>query len=169
VRVEPAEVTQAVRKLPGIRSGRGQTARAAIPGDIRLATEACARRHVATPAVAASALAVFLAALSGQTDVLLRVAYANRERREFESMVTSMVMTIGLRIRLDEAPAFGDLVSIAVGNLTRAVDSRLPLKEVLNALNEAGCTAPDSPSLVGLAFRTSLDRSERSHSTPSHQ
>lgn len=70
------------------------------------------------------------------------MAYANRERREFESMVTCAVMTTGLRIRLDEAPTFGDLIAKTGKDLTRAVDRRLPLGDVIDALRTAGRTAP---------------------------
>ncbi|MDF4251731.1 MupA/Atu3671 family FMN-dependent luciferase-like monooxygenase [Streptomyces sp. WMMB303] len=146
------------RPRPEQPSGRGGTVRLRIPEHTRSAAERLGRslRTTAFP-VASAALAVLLARLSGERDILLNIPYAHRECAAHESMVTCTAMAASVRIRLDEAATFEDLVRHSSARTHEAIGMLRPMFEVLDHIRASG--VPDVPERlpIGFAFNNSLD------------
>ncbi|MBO8193532.1 amino acid adenylation domain-containing protein, partial [Streptomyces oryzae] len=146
------------RPRPALPSGHGGTARLRIPGHTRAAAERLGRSLSTTAfPVATAALAVLLARLSGERDILLNIPYAHRERAEHESMVTCTAMATSVRIRLDAAATFEDLVRHSNSTTHEAIGMLRPMFEVLDHIRASG--VPDVPERlpIGFAFNNSLD------------
>ncbi|MBS2547775.1 hypothetical protein KGQ19_12950 [Catenulispora sp. NL8] len=125
-------------------TGRGRTSASAMPGATRAAVEALARARRTTPfGVTAAAGAVLLAGLTGQRDLVMQFPYANRDDEIFADTVMFSATSLALRLRLDRAPAFADLVDQASRAVWGAIDNLLPLGRILADLKEHG--VPDVP------------------------
>ncbi|AGL16495.1 condensation domain-containing protein [Actinoplanes sp. N902-109] len=137
------------RPRPATPTGAGGTVRLRAAEGTRSSVERLARARGVTPfIVAAAALAELLSRFSGRDRVLLSVSYAQRERREFESMVTCTRLAIGLLAPV--SGSFDDVVDGVAGAALQSLEHPVPLGRVLDELGLAA--AP-----VGLAFQNFPD------------
>ncbi|MFJ2026547.1 MupA/Atu3671 family FMN-dependent luciferase-like monooxygenase [Streptomyces sp. NPDC087897] len=149
------------RPRPQKLSGRGDTVRGVASGAVRAAVEELATARGTTPfAVAAAALGVFLTRLSGETDTLLSVPYANRESIASESLVAMTSTAVMVRVRLDSANLEETCAEFAVRTGTGALGAMahvLPTARIMRAMRDAGAVGvPDRVPHV-LAFQNSVD------------
>jgi len=99
------------RPRPAEESHRGAIHRFVIPPEITLPVrELCARESVTLNMVLLAAFTAHLAKYAGQDDVVLGTLLGNRGRAELEQILGYFVNTAALRLRLDDDPAFLDLV-----------------------------------------------------------
>ncbi|MEV2230431.1 MupA/Atu3671 family FMN-dependent luciferase-like monooxygenase [Streptomyces phaeochromogenes] len=146
------------RPRPERLSGDGGTARGSASGELRAAMEKLAAdRHVTPFAVAAAALGIHLARLSGERDVLLSVPYANREDLDCESLVSVVSTAVLVRVRIDPAESVAELVSRTGAGALGIMANVLPTARILQAMRDAG--AREVPDRVpnGLAFQNYAD------------
>ncbi|AOR35735.1 hypothetical protein BFF78_35835 [Streptomyces fodineus] len=138
--VVPTDHPRSVR-----RTGAGNTVRLAVPRRIRTSVEEFARsRGVTAFAVLAAALGRWLAELSGAEDVLIPVSYANRGRRELETLVTCARIPLGLLVRTPARVSFTVLVDQVHADFLAAMDNPIPVDRVLPEPRD---------DLVGFAFQ----------------
>ncbi|MFY1638002.1 condensation domain-containing protein [Solwaraspora sp. WMMB335] len=144
--------------VPDRPTGRAVTHRFEVPGQVRRCAESLARARGATVnAVAAAAMALLLAELSGQPDVTLSVPHANRVPRAYEDTVVVMATALPLRIRTAAAVSFADLVDQTAGGLFAGIDNVLPTNWIYEQL--LGPTSGGMPSglMVSFAYQSTLD------------
>jgi iturin family lipopeptide synthetase A len=140
------------RPRPKALSGRGDAVLFTISADVRTEVEAFARRHGATPfAVTTATLGLLLSRLSGQSDIVVGVPYANRERRALEDLVTCAAVTFALRIRVAEAESFVALVEAVASDTIDAISNIMPLWEIA-----ANADIPGRPP-VGFQYQNALE------------
>ncbi|MEU4177722.1 MupA/Atu3671 family FMN-dependent luciferase-like monooxygenase [Streptomyces sp. NPDC026589] len=149
------------RPRPQKLSGHGDTVRGVATGEVRAAVEKLAAERRTTPfAVAAAALGVFLARLSGEEDTLLSVPYANREDTASESLVAMTSTAVMVRVRLDSANLDETCAEFAVRTGAGALGAMahvLPTARIMQAMRDAGAVSvPDRVPHV-LAFQNSVD------------
>ncbi|MFH9298157.1 MupA/Atu3671 family FMN-dependent luciferase-like monooxygenase [Streptomyces sp. NPDC017520] len=149
------------RPRPQKLSGHGDTVRGVATGEVRAAVEKLAAERRTTPfAVAAAALGVFLARLSGEEDTLLSVPYANREGTDAESLVAMTSTAVMVRVRLDSANLDETCAELAVRTGVGALGAMahvLPTARIMQAMRDAGAVSvPDRVPHV-LAFQNSVD------------
>ncbi|MFF4269216.1 MupA/Atu3671 family FMN-dependent luciferase-like monooxygenase [Streptomyces sp. NPDC001536] len=127
------------RPRSGSLSGDGETVRAHAPAELRGRVEKFAAVHRVTPfAVAAAALGVTVARLSGQRDLLVGVPYANRDGSDTETLVSLVSTNIPVRIRVRPEESCAELVARTGAETLAAMANVLPTAEVWQALREAG-------------------------------
>ncbi|MGX1880797.1 condensation domain-containing protein [Streptomyces sp. NPDC055287] len=143
---------------PDRLSGRGDTTRGLASGELRSSVEEfAAARHTTPFAVAAAALGVFLARLSGERDILLGVPYANREATVFEGLVAMTSTALMVRVRLDPDESCAALVARTGAGAMEAMANVLPTARIMQAMRDAGARdVPDRVPYV-LAFQNSVD------------
>ncbi|MGW2601765.1 MupA/Atu3671 family FMN-dependent luciferase-like monooxygenase, partial [Streptomyces klenkii] len=146
------------RPRPEQLSGRGGVVMFTVPADVRADVDRLARRRGATPyAVTAAALGRLMARGSGQSDVVFNVSYANRWRREFESLVTCATSGFALRVRDGEAASFTALVDQVARTSVACIDAFMPPRDLAPLLRERyGADMPDRLA-VGFAYQNSLE------------
>ncbi|MFI7287511.1 MupA/Atu3671 family FMN-dependent luciferase-like monooxygenase [Streptomyces anulatus] len=149
------------RPRPQKLSGHGDTVRGVATGAVRAAVEKLAADRRTTPfAVAAAALGVFLARLSGEEDTLLSVPYANREGTASESLVAMTSTAVMVRVRLDSANLDETCAELAVRTGAGALGAMahvLPTARIMQAMRDSGAVSvPDRVPHV-LAFQNSVD------------
>lgn len=141
------------RPRPDRPTGNGGTARSTISGSTRAALEAFARRRDSTPfAVTAAALGVYLTGAHGGA-VVLSVSYANRERAEFESLVSCTRLGVGLLVDVAGRESFAELVDRTTAEIRTVLDRPVPMTDVLRALRESGRTDVPAGLSYGIAFQ----------------
>ena len=146
------------RPRPERLSGDGGTARGAASGELRAAMEKfAADRHVTPFAVAAAALGIHLARLSGERDVLLSVPYANRETLDCESLVSVVSTAVLVRVRIDPAETVAELVTRTGAGALGIMANVLPTARILQAMRDAGATEVPDRVPNGLAFQNYAD------------
>ncbi|MDG4771311.1 condensation domain-containing protein [Solwaraspora sp. WMMD792] len=146
------------RPAPQRPSGQAATCRFEIPGQVRLAAEVLARELGATvTAVAAAALALLLARLSGQPDVTLSMPYANRSPRAYEDTVTVLATALPVRIRTAAATTFAHLVGQAADALFAGIDNLLPTAWIYQQLPTPDKGAAPAGMTVSFAFQSTFD------------
>lgn len=127
------------RPRSGSLSGDGDTVRAHASAELRDRVERFAAAHRVTPfAVAAAALGVTVARLSGQRDLLVGVPYANRDGSDTETLVSLVSTNIPVRIRVGPEETCAQLVARTGAETLAAMANVLPTAEVWQALREAG-------------------------------
>ncbi|MEV7889511.1 condensation domain-containing protein, partial [Streptomyces sp. NPDC088357] len=127
------------RPRSGHLSGDGDTVRAHAPAELRGRVERFAAAHRVTPfAVAAAALGVTVARLSGQRDLLVGVPYANRDGSETETLVSLVSTNMPVRIRVGPEETCAELVARTGAETLATMANVLPTAEVWQALREAG-------------------------------
>ncbi|MER5949031.1 MupA/Atu3671 family FMN-dependent luciferase-like monooxygenase [Streptomyces sp. NPDC001904] len=146
------------RPRPDLLSGAGGTARGTVSAEVRTAMEGLAASVRQTPfAVAAAALGVHLARLSGERDVLLAVPYANREGTAGDSLVAMVSTSVMVRVRIDPGETFAELVTRTGAEALAAMAHVLPTTRIMRAMRDAGATeVPDRVPNV-LAFQNYPD------------
>ena len=107
-----------------------------VPADVSAALRALAQRHGATMFMTMlGAWSVLLARLSGQTDVVIGVPVANRQRAEVESLIGFFVNTLAVRVRLDDDPSVAQLMAqVKADTLGAYAHQDLPFDQVVEAL-----------------------------------
>ncbi|MFD3307834.1 MupA/Atu3671 family FMN-dependent luciferase-like monooxygenase [Streptomyces sp. NPDC058694] len=146
------------RPRPERLSGDGGTARGTASGELRAAMEKLAAdRHVTPFAVAAAALGIHLARLSGERDVLLSVPYANREDLDCESLVSVVSTAVLVRVRIDPAETVAELVTRTGAGALGIMANVLPTARILQAMRDAGATEVPDRVPNGLAFQNYAD------------
>ncbi|MEU9894296.1 MupA/Atu3671 family FMN-dependent luciferase-like monooxygenase [Streptomyces phaeochromogenes] len=146
------------RPRPERLSGDGGTARGSASGELRAAMEKLAAdRHVTPFAVAAAALGIHLARLSGERDVLLSVPYANREDLDCESLVSVVSTAVLVRVRIDPAESVAELVSRTGAGALGIMANVLPTARILQAMRDAGAREVSDRVPNGLAFQNYAD------------
>nr|WP_234441599.1 MupA/Atu3671 family FMN-dependent luciferase-like monooxygenase [Streptomyces sp. WM6386] len=146
------------RPRSGHLSGDGDTVRAHAPAELRGRVERFAAAHRVTPfAVAAAALGVTVARLSGQRDLLVGVPYANRDGSDTETLVSLVSTNMPVRIRVGSEETCAELVVRTGAETLAAMANVLPTAEVWQALREAGVR--EVPEVVSclLAFQNTDD------------
>ncbi|WP_353945256.1 MupA/Atu3671 family FMN-dependent luciferase-like monooxygenase [Streptomyces sp. HUAS MG91] len=146
------------RPRPDTLSGAGGTVRGTVPADVRTALEELAASVRQTPfAVAAAALGVHLARLSGERDVLLAVPYANRAGTAGDSLVAMVSTSVMVRVRIEPGESFADLVARTGAEALAVMAHVLPTARIMQAMRDAGATeVPDRVPNV-LAFQNYPD------------
>lgn len=146
------------RPRPAKLSGDGGTVRGVGTGELRAALEEFAADRRVTPfAVTVAALGIHLARLSGEQDVLLSVPYANREGVESESLVAMTSTAVMVRVRIDPAESFAELVARIGAEALAVMANVLPTARIMQAMRDAGATeVPDRVPYI-LAFQNYPD------------
>ncbi|MEU9912728.1 MupA/Atu3671 family FMN-dependent luciferase-like monooxygenase [Streptomyces sp. NPDC051001] len=127
------------RPRSGHLSGDGDTVRAHAPAELRGRVERFAAAHRVTPfAVAAAALGITVARLSGRRDLLVGVPYANRDGSDTETLVSLVSTNMPVRIRVKSEETCAELVARTGAETLAAMANVLPTAEVWQALREAG-------------------------------
>ncbi len=100
------------RPRPAVQRLRGGLAAASLSTELAGSLRALARRHGATLFMTLLAgFQTLLARLSGQEDVLVGSAVANRNHRDVEGLIGLFVNTLALRGDLAGDPGFGELLA----------------------------------------------------------
>ena len=128
---------------PTAQSFRGQRMLRGISGELLGRLKDLARREGSTLfVVLLSAWQVLLHRYSGQDDILVGSAAANRSMPELESIVGCLANTIVLRGRMDGNPSFKDYMGSATATVFDALDHQaLPFDHLVEALNPARSTS----------------------------
>jgi hypothetical protein len=120
-------------------TGAGGTVYVPVPETVRKAVEDLARARHATPfAVIAAGFARWLAELTREPDVVLFMGYANRERLEFEPMVSFTAIPLAVPVHVGDGDAFGELVARTAVGIMESIGNAVPLTRVL----------PDTPNVL---------------------
>ncbi|HYW09772.1 MAG TPA: amino acid adenylation domain-containing protein, partial [Longimicrobium sp.] len=121
---------------PAVRSQRGARERLELPGELRDAVRALARRHGATPNMALlAAWALLLGRYSGQDDVVVGSPIAGRGRAETAPLVGFFVNVLALRLDLSGDPTFAELLARVRGVTLDAYEhGDLPFERVVEEL-----------------------------------
>ncbi|WP_238782590.1 MupA/Atu3671 family FMN-dependent luciferase-like monooxygenase [Streptomyces monomycini] len=145
------------RPRPETLSGQGRVVLFSVDTDLLADVERLARKCGTTPyAVTTAALGQLIGTLSGRTDVVANVAYANRERRAFESLMACTAVGLPLRIRLDGDGTFTDLVRQVAHTSIEGIDHIMSLRRLVEPLREEmGVEVPDHVPF-GFAYQSSL-------------
>ncbi|MFI0908671.1 MupA/Atu3671 family FMN-dependent luciferase-like monooxygenase [Streptomyces sioyaensis] len=146
------------RPRPKEASGRGGAVMFTVPAEVRAAVEQLARHQRTTAfVVTAAALGRMLSEKSRQPDVLFNISYANRERREFESLVACTVTGFALRVRNGAASSFAALTDQVARTTVECIDQLMPARRIAPVMRERkGIAMPDQLA-VGFAYQSSLE------------
>ncbi|MEW2032372.1 MupA/Atu3671 family FMN-dependent luciferase-like monooxygenase [Streptomyces roseifaciens] len=145
------------RPRPEKASGRGGVVMFTVPAEVRADVERLARSRGTTPfAVTVAALGRLMARKSGQSDVVFSISYANRERREFESLMACTTSGFALRVRDGEAASFAALTDRVARTSVECIDELLPPRRLAPLMQRAGVDMPDRLA-VGFAYQSSLE------------
>jgi amino acid adenylation domain-containing protein len=128
---------------PTAQSFRGHRMLRGISGELLARLKDLARREGSTLfVVLLSAWQVLLHRYSGQDDILVGTAAANRSMPELESIVGCLANTIVLRGHMDGNPSFKDYLGSATATAFEALDHQaLPFDHLVEALNPARSTS----------------------------
>ncbi|HVS00232.1 MAG TPA: amino acid adenylation domain-containing protein [Thermoanaerobaculia bacterium] len=125
------------RPRPAMRTFRGAEYRFALDGRRTEALRVLARREAATPFMALAAAAfTLLTRYSGQRDLSLGTAIANRNRIETEGLIGFFVNTLVLRADVGRAPDFASLLrQVREVTLGAYAHQDLPFEELVAELH----------------------------------
>lgn len=146
------------RPRPERASGRGGAVVFTVPAEVRSGIDRLARQRGTTPfVVTAAALGRMLARKADQSDVVFNVSYANRERREFESMLACTITGFALPVRDGAADSFAALTDQVGRTAVECMDRAMPVRRIAPAMRERhGVDVPDKLD-VGFAYQSSLE------------
>ncbi|GAB3934747.1 hypothetical protein GCM10027614_08310 [Micromonospora vulcania] len=122
----------------GVSAGRpGAEVTFALPEELRDAVGEVGRRHGASTAmVLLAGYAALLHRLTGDTEVLVGLPVAGRDRPELAPMIGMFVNTLVLRIDVGGDPGFGALIGRVRETMLSAMEHQdLPLPRLVEALN----------------------------------
>jgi amino acid adenylation domain-containing protein len=125
------------RPRPAQLAFRGDRVVLPIEASLVAGLNAIARQHDATLfMVAAAALGVWLARLTGVRDLLFGAPFANRSRAELENVVGFLINTLPVRIRFEGDPTFGELVrTVRQSTLEVFAHQELSFERIVEALS----------------------------------
>jgi amino acid adenylation domain-containing protein len=137
--IEPAALPLD-RPRPPVQSFAGALARARVPGSVMERLVRMAAGRGATPFMAlTAAFAALLHRYSGQTDVVLGAAIANRAHPDLEGLIGFFVNTLALRADVSGDPTFVALLDRVRDTTVDAYDHQdLPFEVLVEALAPGG-------------------------------
>ena len=113
------------RPTLAVQSHRGETVRRELPDALSMRLTAYARRHGASPAAVGLALfAGLLYRLTRQSDMLVGIGVAGRDRAEVEGIIGFFVNILPVRIRVSDETDFSSLVDQVHATMMTAMDHR---------------------------------------------
>lgn len=121
---------------PAMPTGRGDTFRLAIDAERLAAVSNTARAAGASPFMFISAVvALLLARLAGQKEIVLGMPFANRTRKGSDNIVGLFINPVAIRIRIDGKETFNDLLRQVRDRCMEAFDNQsLPFDRVVEAI-----------------------------------
>jgi amino acid adenylation domain-containing protein/thioester reductase-like protein len=151
------------RPRPPAHRYRGQNVRVVIEPQLTADLLAMARRNGLTLFMALySAWAILLARLSGQEDIVIGTAVANRRRPEFESLIGLFVNTLALRVGITREQELEQLFEQVRSTTLSAYDHQdVPFEQLVEALRPARSLNRHPIFQVMFVLRSSLQREWR--------
>ncbi|XGU20397.1 condensation domain-containing protein [Rhodococcus sp. 3Y1] len=147
------------RPRPAERSMRGESVRFSVPADVHSELLELARNHNATPFMVMHAvLAVLLARLSASPDIAIGTPVGGRAEQVLDDLVGMFVNTVVLRITVDTAATFEEILS-----RTREVDlaafgqAEVPFERVVDAVAPERSSSRSPLFQVLLEFQNTAD------------
>lgn len=124
------------RARPAVQSFRGAAVPFALSGDETAMLRQFAAQAGVTPTMLMlAALYVLLYRYTGQSDLLIGVPHAGRDRAELEGLVGFFVNTLVVRCNLAEEPSFAQLLAQVRDGLLEAVEhAAIPFERLVQAL-----------------------------------
>jgi amino acid adenylation domain-containing protein len=124
------------RPRPAVTSFRGARVAALVPAALAAALRGAARQHGATLfMILLAAFDLLLERLTGQEDLVVGAAIANRERVEIEGLIGCFVNTLALRTDLSSRPSLGELLrQVRETSLAAYAHQDLPFEKLVEAL-----------------------------------
>ncbi|MGH2671059.1 MAG: condensation domain-containing protein, partial [bacterium] len=124
------------RRRPAVQAHRGAQEAQRLPDLLAATLREFAQSSGATLFIAlATALAALFHRLSGQDDVVLGTPIAGRTRSELEPLVGFFVNTVALRSRLEDDPAFGELLArMRATTLAAHAHQEMPFEKLVEEL-----------------------------------
>ena len=122
---------------PALRDHRGARVTVAFDAELTAALKALSRRHGVTLFMTVlAAWGALLSRLSGQHDVVVGTAVANRVRPEIEPLIGYFVNTLALRLDYSGAPAVGELLGrVKTQAIAGQEHQDLPFEHVVELVN----------------------------------
>jgi amino acid adenylation domain-containing protein len=138
------------RPRPPVRSRRGDVVVHRLDADLTSRIASLARDADATLfMVLHAAFATLIGRYSGQNDVVIGTALANRERPEVSTVVGPFLNPVALRADLSQDPSFRDLIGQSRSRAIGAYEhQRVPFEPLLDALGVE--RSPAYPPLIQL-------------------
>jgi hypothetical protein len=119
-------------RVPTLRAGLESRT---LPADAAAALRALARRERATPAMAIlAALASLLARRTGQSDVMIGMAVANRDLAECEDLIGYLTNLLVLRTDVSGTPTFRELIGRMRETCLDAYANDVPFEKLVESL-----------------------------------
>ncbi|KAA0016498.1 non-ribosomal peptide synthetase, partial [Antrihabitans cavernicola] len=142
------------RPRPAVQSFAGGNVEFQIAADLHRSLSDLARDQGATLfMVMHSALAVFLARMSGTDDIAIGTPVAGRGERALDDMIGMFVNTLVLRSHIDGGALFADVVrQTRDANLEAFGHADVPFERLVDALNPERSTARHPLFQVALSF-----------------
>ncbi|MCJ0946757.1 amino acid adenylation domain-containing protein [Rhodococcus sp. ARC_M8] len=147
------------RPRPAERSMRGESVRFSVPADVHSELLELARNHNTTPFMVMHAvLAVLLARLSASPDIAIGTPVGGRAEQVLDDLVGMFVNTVVLRITVDTAATFEEILS-----RTREVDlaafgqAEVPFERVVDAVAPERSSSRSPLFQVLLEFQNTAD------------
>uniref|UniRef100_UPI0038B3E71C non-ribosomal peptide synthase/polyketide synthase n=1 Tax=Nocardia caishijiensis TaxID=184756 RepID=UPI0038B3E71C len=147
------------RPRPSTQSFAGGRVLFPIDTDIHAGLTAIAREQNATLfMVVHTALAIFLARLSGTEDIVVGTPIAGRGEAELDDVIGMFVNTLALRTQVDGQQSFGDLLAQAKeADLAAFAHADIPFERLVELLNPERSTARHPLFQVALSFENLPD------------
>ncbi len=147
------------RPRPPVASLRGGTVRFEIAAELHHCLESLARdRNTTLFMVVHTALAVFLARLSGSADLAIGTPIAGRGEAELDDVIGMFVNTLVLRTRVSGQQSFEDLLAeVRDTDLAAFAHADMPFERLVELLNPERSTARNPLFQAALSFENLPD------------
>ena len=124
------------RPRPAMQSNAGASVPVTFSPALSAALRELSKRHGATLFMTLLAgWSALLSRVSGQHDLVVGTAVANRRRSEIESLIGFFVNTLALRVKLGDDPTVAELLAQVKASTLGAYDHQdLPFEQVVDAL-----------------------------------
>ncbi|WP_323145160.1 condensation domain-containing protein, partial [Massilia phyllosphaerae] len=124
------------RPRPMVQSYRGGSVACMLPAALTAQLKALSQRHGVTLFMTLlGAWSALLMRLSGQNDIVVGTAVANRQRKEVESLIGFFVNTLALRTRFENDPTVRELLGqVKACTLGAYAHQDLPFEQVVDAV-----------------------------------
>ncbi|MFE3192017.1 non-ribosomal peptide synthase/polyketide synthase [Nocardia sp. NPDC059240] len=147
------------RSRLAIASGRGEKLAVELPVDLHTRISESARAEgVSTFMFLHTALAVLLARLSGQSDIVIGTPVGGRGARELDELIGMFVNTLPLRTEIDGGLRFGELARrVRETDLAAFAHADVPFEQLVEVLNPPRSAARHPLFQVLLSFTATGD------------
>ncbi|AYF73655.1 amino acid adenylation domain-containing protein [Nocardia yunnanensis] len=147
------------RPRPVIATGRGAKLGVELPAELHARIAETARgAGVSTFMLVHAALAVLLARLSGQSDIVIGTPVGGRGARELDDLIGMFVNTLPLRTEVDGRLSFDDLARrVRDTDLAAFAHGDVPFEQLVEVLNPPRSTARHPLFQVALSFTATGD------------